>query len=82
LSRLKALSSEPDRNAAAELHEKPIDLLYQSILCRDRGSGKTIEWTVVDCGTSILNGEYLVLEDKQGARTQVTAEELDEMRVK
>ena len=65
------------------MHEKPIDLLHQSILCRpgDGRSGKVVEFTVVDCGTSVVNGEYFVLEDKQGAKRQVSAQELYEMRV-
>jgi hypothetical protein len=68
---------EFDRN----LRDKPIDLLHETIHCRDGQSGHIIEWTVVDCGTSVVNGDYFVLQDVQGMTRHVSAQELHEIRV-
>jgi len=35
----------------------------------------------VDCGNSVVNGDYFVLEDKEGVKKHVSAQELYEMRV-
>lgn len=82
---MKALGDQDAYDAAIEfdrnLYEKPIDLLYETIRCRDRVSGRITEYTVVDCGNSLINGDYLVLEDVEGASRRVSAQELDEIRV-
>jgi hypothetical protein len=63
------------------LRDKPIDLLHETIRCVDKQSGNIVERRVVDCGTSVLNGDYFVLEDKNGRKKQVTSDELHDMRV-
>ena len=35
---------------------------------------------MVDCGTSAVNGDYVVLEDGKGGRKQITAVEFYEIR--
>jgi len=71
-----------DSTAASNnpLPPKPIALLDAKIRCRN-GSGRIVECTVVDCGTSAINGDYYVLEDIDGMKRQVTADELHEIRV-
>jgi len=63
------------------LRDKPVDLLHETIHCRDKTLGEIVECTVVDCGTSVLSGDYFVLQDGQGRKKQVTADELHEIRV-
>jgi hypothetical protein len=63
------------------LRDKPIDLLHETIRCRDEASGKIVEYTVVDCGTSMVNGDYFVLDDGRGGKKQVSADQLHGIRV-
>jgi hypothetical protein len=65
----------------ATMRDKPIDLLHKTIRCRDGPSGHTTEYTVVDGGTSVVSGDYFVLEDVQGVKRPVSADELHDMRV-
>ena len=57
-----------------------MNLLHEKIRWRDERSRRSTEYTVVDCGTSALNGDYVVLEDGQGGRKQITAAEFYEIR--
>ena len=62
-----------------DLHDKPLNLLHEKIRRRDGKSHNTIEYTIVDCGTSTLNGDYVVLEDEQGGRKQISTPEFYEI---
>ena len=63
------------------MRPNPVDLFLETVWCRDKASGKIIEYKVVDCGTSLLSGDYFVLQDDKGRKEQVTAQVLSEMRV-
>ena len=82
---LRSEQGQAGYDAAVEfdnnLRDKPFDLLHETIHCHDKTLGKIVECTVVDCGTSVLSGDYFVLQDGQGRKKQVTADELHEMRV-
>ena len=43
-------------------------------------SRKTTEYIIVDCGTSALNGDYVVLEDRQGGRKRISVDEFYEIQ--
>jgi hypothetical protein len=60
------------------LQDKPH--LYEEIHCWD-GLGKVVEYTIIDCGISAVHGDYVILEDNQGATRQVSLLELHEIRV-
>ncbi len=84
--RLRALEGQAGYDVAVEfddnLHDKLIDLLHETIRCRDKTTGKTVEYTVVDCVTSMVSGdEYFVLQSREGQKKQVTAQEFYEMRI-
>ncbi|KAI9512579.1 hypothetical protein F5148DRAFT_1162633 [Russula earlei] len=81
---LKELKGQAAYDAAVEfdnnLREKPLDLVHETFSCRD--NGKTVEYTVVDCMTTMVSGdEYLVLQSREGQKKQVTMQEFYEMRV-
>jgi hypothetical protein len=57
-----------------------LNLLHEKIRWYGGGSQRITEYTVVDCGTSALNGDYVVLEDGQGARKQISGAEFYEIR--
>jgi len=82
---VKTITGQPYINAAVEanvaVHDNPIDLLHETIHCLDKVSGKVVAFTVVDCGTSVINGDYIVLQDGQGRKRQVAVAELHEIRV-
>ena len=61
-----------------EAGEDPVELIDQSIHCRDNRSGQILEYVVVDYIYSLVGGSYFVLEDGQGRRHNVTPEELHE----
>jgi hypothetical protein len=65
---------DPKATSSHMLPPKPIALDAQ-IRCCDE-SGRIVEYVVVDCGTSAVNGDYYVLEEKH-----VTQDELDVIRV-
>ena len=62
------------------MRDKPLNLLDEKIRWLDGGSRRITEYTVVDCGTSALNGDYVVLEDGQGGKKQITGAEFHEIR--
>jgi hypothetical protein len=68
--RFKELGNQKAYNAAVQFDhnmcDKPIDLLHETIHCQDGPSGHITEYTVVDCGTSVVSGDYFVLQDVQG----------------
>jgi hypothetical protein len=85
LFRFKALGNQEAYDAAIQfdhnMRDKPIDLLHETIRCHDAPLGHIIEYTVVDCGTSAVSGDYFVLQDVQGVERHVSADELHDMRV-
>ncbi|KAM6497055.1 hypothetical protein JOM56_007528 [Amanita muscaria] len=85
LGSLRALGGEHTVNRAIEsendLGDRPWNLLDEKIRCRDGGPRKITEYTVVDCGTSAFNGDFVILEDGQGCRKQITTTEFDDIRL-
>ena len=77
------LGGEHCSNATVEfeqdLHDKPLNLLHKKVCWLDGRSQRITEYTIVDCGTSVLNGNYVVLEDGQGGRKQITGAEFHEI---
>jgi hypothetical protein len=63
-----------------DLRDQPVNLLHGKILWRTEGSRGITEHTVVDCGTSAVFGDNVVLEDGLGGRKQVTVAEFYELR--
>lgn len=63
-----------------KLTPKSVLLLDVKIRCLNE-SGMLVERTIVDCGTSAVSGDYYVIQDENGLKTQIMAAELDEMCV-
>ena len=63
-----------------DLRDKPLNPLHKKICWRDGRTRRTTEYTVIDCSTSVLNGDYVVLKDGQGGRKQITATKFHEIR--
>jgi hypothetical protein len=61
---------------------KPIHFIHESIRIRDDVSHNIISCTVIDCGSSVLQGDYVVLEDAQGRKKHIMAEEFHRIRVR
>jgi hypothetical protein len=82
---LTELKGQAGYDAAVEfdsnLCDKPFDLLFETIQCHDKTSGRIMEYTVIDCGTSVLSSKYFVLQDDKGQKEQVTVQELAKMRI-
>jgi len=63
-----------------KLTPKSVLLLDVKIHCLDE-SGRLVERTIIDCGTSAVSGDYYVIQDENGMKTQIIAAELDEICV-
>jgi hypothetical protein len=61
--------------------EDPSELIDKKIRCLNKRSGQVVECVVVDYISSLVGGDYFVVEDGQGKRRKITLEELAEMRV-
>jgi hypothetical protein len=60
----------------------PVKLIDKNISCRDKRSGLVVDYLVIDYMKSAVGGgEYFLLENQQGQRKNVTADELWEIRV-
>jgi hypothetical protein len=85
LFRCKVLGNQEAYDAAVEFDrnmlDKPIDLIDETIRCLDKQSGLTMEYTIVDAGTSMKNGDYFELQGVDGMTKRILAQELHEMRV-
>ncbi|KIL60796.1 hypothetical protein M378DRAFT_26384 [Amanita muscaria Koide BX008] len=87
---MKILDDQLDQDPEDELEDDDeidktrqeiAELIDQHISCRDKRSGKIIKYVVVDYINSLIAGDYVVLEDRQGRRRNVTLEQLLEIRV-
>jgi len=84
---LKEIGGQASYDAAIEFErkarDKPSYFVDDTIECRDKTSGRIKKYTVIDCGTSVLKGDYFVLQDDEGCEEVVTVmeRELSEMRV-
>jgi hypothetical protein len=59
----------------------PWHFIDKLIRCRDKKSNEIVQCTVVDCGTSALKGDYVVLRDVQGEMKDIAVEEFHEILV-
>lgn len=81
MSRLRghpAVYDLADESCDDKLHLRPIEHLSETVRCLD-GAGNTVEYVVVDCLTSTVSGEeFVVLEDGEGQKKQITESEFYE----
>jgi hypothetical protein len=82
------LSIQHDSDAAQQFHythtdPDPAKLVDKRISCRDERSSLIIDYIVIDYRKSAVGGgDYFIVENKEGQRKTVTAEELSDIRVK
>jgi len=80
---MKEVAGQAGYDAAVKfddnLHEEPLDLLYQTFNCKNKILNTVVEYTVVDYARSVVSGdEYFVIQDMEGQKKQVTKQELSE----
>jgi hypothetical protein len=69
------LTSTYYRPYRSNVGEDPMLFLDEKIGYRDEESGIIVQYRVLDCGTSVVEGKYVVLEDEEGRKTRVSEEQ-------
>ena len=87
LNRMKTLQGQEAYDTAVEdsnnARTHPGDYFdrEEKVRCLDEASGEIVEYEVVDIGTSVVDGEYCVLQDAQGNKKQISVYDFYDIHV-
>ena len=70
-----------EANSRDSSNRKFWSLFDTTVYCRDE-SGAAVNYMVIDCGNSTLDGNYCKLQDSQGRVKTLTEDELEKIRIK